>query len=216
MYLDEVRRRKSALRKKIIQTRDELPPEERSSKSEAICERLIQHLNQDLKQELMESRNVHNRSEAPCTILTYLPFGSEVDLYPFINWCWQQGIRIAAPRMIPAERALVFHYIEGLSDTEPVPPYGIREPLASLPAVTNPAVIDMILMPGTAFDEQGHRLGYGAGYYDRYLAQIAARLGKLPPLVAVCYELQIVERIPAEKHDVKMQVIVTETRKIYT
>ncbi|GFR37073.1 5-formyltetrahydrofolate cyclo-ligase [Insulibacter thermoxylanivorax] len=216
MHLDEVRRRKSELRNKIIQTRDELPPEERSSKSEAICERLIQHLKQELKLGRMDGRSVHNRSEAPCTILTYLSFGSEVDLYPFISWCWQQGGRIAAPRTIPAERALVFHYIEGLADTEPVPPYGIREPLASLPAVIDPAVIDMIIMPGTAFDEHGHRLGYGAGYYDRYLAQIAARLGKLPPLVAVCYELQIVEQIPAEEHDVKMQVIITESRKIYT
>jgi 5-formyltetrahydrofolate cyclo-ligase len=70
--------------------------------------------------------------------------------------------------------------------------------------------LDLVVVPGVAFDPQGNRLGWGAGYYDRLLAQVRADA----PIVALAFECQIVPAIPPESHDVPVDVIVTEQRII--
>jgi 5-formyltetrahydrofolate cyclo-ligase len=67
-----------------------------------------------------------------------------------------------------------------------------------------------VLLPGAAFDHRGNRLGYGGGYYDRLLARLKKKL----PLVALAYEEQIVDSLPAEPHDIKVDMIVTDERVI--
>lgn len=80
--------------------------------------------------------------------------------------------------------------------------YGIQEPTGDTAAVT-PEQIDLIIVPGVAFDTQGNRLGRGKGYYDRILSHTTATL------VGVCYDFQLLDLLPTEIHDVKMQYIVT-------
>ena len=84
--------------------------------------------------------------------------------------------------------------------------YGVREPERDEPAPRG--AIQLIVIPGLAFDRQGGRMGYGAGYYDRFLRHRAARRG------GVCFEAQLVERVPRGAHDVRMEILVTE-RGVY-
>ncbi len=88
-----------------------------------------------------------------------------------------------------------------------VPGYrGIREPVRRVPG----PVIDLAFVPGVAFDARGRRLGYGGGFYDRFLAAIAPGA----PAVGYCFDAQVVEEVPAEAHDRRVEAIVTEQRVI--
>ncbi|NCO84597.1 MAG: 5-formyltetrahydrofolate cyclo-ligase, partial [Nitrospirae bacterium] len=87
---------------------------------------------------------------------------------------------------------------------------GILEPSASKERLTGLDDMDLIIIPGAAFDASGNRLGYGAGFYDRLLTGMK----KIIPVIAPAYEEQIVEKIPSEPHDVKVSKIVTDKRVI--
>ncbi|MCG2708811.1 MAG: 5-formyltetrahydrofolate cyclo-ligase, partial [Thermodesulfovibrionales bacterium] len=87
---------------------------------------------------------------------------------------------------------------------------GILEPSVSEGKLTGLDNIDIIIIPGAAFDVSGSRLGYGAGFYDRLLAGIKKKI----PIIAPAYEEQIVDDIPSEPHDVKVDKIVTDKRVI--
>ncbi|MBR3081750.1 MAG: 5-formyltetrahydrofolate cyclo-ligase [Clostridiales bacterium] len=82
--------------------------------------------------------------------------------------------------------------------------FGIREPVASLAAV-DPEIIDIVVLPAVAYNEEGTRLGQGKGYYDRFYAGIK---GKKPLLLGVCYDFQISSEIPVEEHDITADVII--------
>src|SRR5690606_18813616 len=88
--------------------------------------------------------------------------------------------------------------------------FGVRAPSPQARAVPL-AEIDLILVPGLAFDTEGNRLGRGAGFYDRFLA---TREGAAPPACGVCFEAQLVDRIPTEPWDVPMNAVVTERRLV--
>lgn len=81
--------------------------------------------------------------------------------------------------------------------------YGILEPDELIPAVKKED-IDLIILPGVAFDKSGGRLGYGGGYYDKYLNSCPQDICK----VALCYDFQIVENVPVEEHDVKANDVI--------
>ena len=85
----------------------------------------------------------------------------------------------------------------------------IPEPLSTRPQVPR-AAIDFVLVPGVAFDLEGRRLGYGGGYYDRLLPLLAPHATR----VAGAFDVQIVERVPAAPHDVRVDTIVTESRTV--
>jgi 5-formyltetrahydrofolate cyclo-ligase len=87
--------------------------------------------------------------------------------------------------------------------------FGILEP-CSVGEDQNLASADLIVVPGVAFDLQGHRIGFGKGYYDRCLSQ----LPKHGILVGLCHDFQLLEQIPAERHDIRMQYIITDKRII--
>ena len=86
--------------------------------------------------------------------------------------------------------------------------YGLREPVPNPELILPPHALDVILIPGIAFDRRGHRIGSGKGYYDRFLTRTqAVRIG-------LAYDFQVIDRVPAEPHDVKMDWIVTESEMI--
>ena len=87
---------------------------------------------------------------------------------------------------------------------------GIPEPLAANERALSIDDIDLVIIPGAAFDPSGNRLGYGAGYYDILLAERKKKI----PVIALAYEEQVVDSIPSEKHDVKVDVIITDQRVI--
>ena len=86
--------------------------------------------------------------------------------------------------------------------------YAILEPKER---IINNKKIDVIILPGSVFDINGNRIGYGKGYYDKYIKS----LNYNPLKIGVCYDFQLLDTIPTETHDVKMDIILTESRNIY-
>jgi 5-formyltetrahydrofolate cyclo-ligase len=115
--------------------------------------------------------------------------------------------------VLPLEKELQFHYITGYEDLQTQPPWGIKEPLVNTPSVEYNLQPGCILVPGVAFDLNRARLGYGGGYYDKFfsnLNKLNVNLFKL----ALALDLQIVQKVPCEQHDLPVDLIITETRVI--
>jgi 5-formyltetrahydrofolate cyclo-ligase len=142
------------------------------------------------------------------TILAYASFGNELSLDPFINDALKQGKRVAIPAIDWTNKAMAPRRITNL-DTDLTPArYDIRVPAEGCPAV-EPEQIDVILLPGLAFDRAGNRLGRGAGFYDRYINALKES-GHNPTLIGVCYHAQIVESVPTDSHDHRVDRVITE------
>lgn len=182
---------KRALRARVVAARAGLTASERAERSAAIASRFIA---------LPEFQTAR-------IFMCFVSFGSEVDTHAIIESALNQGKTVAAPRIV-APRTMVMHrFTDPIRDLEQGA-HGIRAPRADLPVVA-PAEFDLILMPGSAFSADGGRLGYGGGYYDTYLAHAADT-----PRIAVAFELQIVDELPHEAHDLAVDAIVTEQRVI--
>ncbi|GIP39982.1 5-formyltetrahydrofolate cyclo-ligase [Paenibacillus sp. J31TS4] len=189
---------KSALRREAERLRGLLPAEERQRLSAAICARTAAYLSRQ-----------EGRAGWPGVLLAYLPVRSELDLTPLYEWAWEQGLPIAAPRVVPGTKRMQAHRLRSLAETE-TGRWGLREPRPDCP-VAAPAEIGCVLMPGLAFDREGGRLGYGGGYYDRYLAALRLEMGRLPLLIAPAFEVQLLERVPMEEHDIRLDAVLTES-----
>jgi 5-formyltetrahydrofolate cyclo-ligase len=140
----------------------------------------------------------------------YMPISDEVDIVPLIRWWQQRGLMIALPRTLTQEKRLEFRRVSRLETDLQIGAFGILEPKPSCPLVT-PDEIDIIVVPGRAFDECCNRLGRGLGYYDRFLKNLPQRTLK----IALAFESQIVQRIPIKPNDVRMDVVITEKRTIF-
>lgn len=136
-------------------------------------------------------------------LLAYVDAKREVETRLLMRCAWDDGKKVAAPR-VDGDGIMHFYYLRSLKDLEPGA-FGIIEPRADC-RICEPEE-GLLLMPGVAFDEQGHRVGYGGGYYDRYLE-------KHPHLIhiALAFEFQIFPEVPSEKHDICPDLIVTENR----
>lgn len=137
-------------------------------------------------------------------VLTCLSFGPELDTWALAERLSASGRRVYVPRADPADRTLHVHPwpcdLQTLS-------FGLRQPSRGTPELTEPEIdaqVDAVLVLGLAFDRRGFRLGYGAGYFDRFLA------GRDVAAIGLGYELQIVPAVPVEGHDVAMGRVVTE------
>lgn len=140
----------------------------------------------------------------------YMPISDEIDIVPLIRWWQQRGLPVALPRTLTQEKRLEFRRVIRLEIDLQVGAFGILEPKPSCPLVT-PDEIDIIVVPGLAFDECCNRLGRGLGYYDRFLKNLPQRTLK----VALAFECQIMPRIPIKPNDVPMDTVITEKRAIF-
>lgn len=177
---------KKALRQEILAARNALSGQERSAKSRAIAALLAG---------LPEYRSAG-------TVLFFASFRSEVETHDMVRRALTEGKRVVLPKVAGQELAL-FEIRDFDSDVKPGA-WGIPEPASVHEAAREQ--VDLIFVPGAAFDAFGNRLGYGAGFYDKLLA------GFPGSIVAVAFELQIVPQVPSDPHDVPMQKIVTEKR----
>jgi 5-formyltetrahydrofolate cyclo-ligase len=179
---------KKELRREILKMRNAMPPEERAAKSAIITNRLT---------ELDDIRRAS-------TIMVFVNFGSEVETDGLISRGWELGKRIIAPLCFPETREMDPCIIKDFSDLE-IGNYGIREPKADCAPVVPHEEIDVVLIPAVAFDRQRQRIGYGGGYYDRFLpkAPRATRIG-------VVFSCQIIAEVSVGPYDIPAQMIVTE------
>lgn len=131
------------------------------------------------------------------TIYGYLPYNQEVRTVPMLQRALADGKQVAVPKVYGDE--MKFIYLTDLSRVESGYA-GIPEPVDDGPVADDPTAL--VLMPGLAFDQQGRRIGYGGGFYDRFLAEEPNH-----PTLALCYSFQMVETIPTEEFDVPVDCV---------
>jgi len=187
---------RNSLRKSKLAARDLMEPALRKEKSNRICALLAAH---------------------PIVIdadhlFVYVDFRSEVETMDLIRDLIAAGKTISVPVTLLEQSRLQAIQLTN-PDTQLMPGcYGIPEPTPDqiAKATVDPQTIDTVLIPGSVFDTGGGRLGYGGGYYDRFLTESAPRAAR----VGVAFELQLVDQVPMESHDQYMDVLVTE-QQIY-
>lgn len=178
---------KNAIRKRILSRRDALSPAAIASLSEEVADRLL----------------ATDSYAAATTLALYCAIRSEVATAKIFAAALQAGKLVLYPRTVG--ETLEFVAVESLEALD-ASRFGIFEPLFGTPVPL--AQINLIVLPGVAFDEKGIRLGYGLGCYDRVLAAPTR-----PTLVGLAYDFQVVPTLPREEHDIPVNFIVTE-RKI--
>ena len=184
---------KKNIRKEILRKRDELSPDVRKEKDSLIKEKFFS------LPEFVGAK----------TILFYASFRSEVETLGLIGESLKMGKRVVLPRVDKERHLLTLYEIKDIGELttgymgipEPYPADDRRESLSD---------IDLAITPGAGFDISGNRLGYGASYYDILLSAGEKKI----PVVALAYEEQIADSIPAEPHDIKVDLIVTDQRVI--
>ncbi len=131
------------------------------------------------------------------TVYGYLPYNQEVRTTPMLERALQEGKRVAVPKIYGDE--MKFVYLDDLSKVEKSS-FGIPEPVLDEPIADDPTAL--VLMPGLAFTKAGERIGYGGGYYDKFLANEPDH-----PTVALCYDFQIVDKIPTDDYDIPVDFV---------
>lgn len=128
--------------------------------------------------------------------------GTEIDTTLLITSALDQGKRVCVPRCQPSARILDFHYITSLDDAKPSF-YGLLEPEPHLP-LAKKSDIDLVIVPGLAFSASGYRIGFGGGYYDRFLKDYYGNS------LSMAYSFQLINEGFAESFDIPVRQIVTE------
>jgi 5-formyltetrahydrofolate cyclo-ligase len=182
---------KNALRQQIRVQAKALTAEQRAAASGRACA-------------LLEQQAVWKRAEL---IFFYAPMPEEIDIWPLLGDAMAGGKTVALPRFDSATQRYVACQILDVAKDLSQGRFGIREPGGHCIAVP-PNRLDLVLVPGVAFDVHGRRLGRGKGFYDQMLASVRGTT------CGVAFDEQIVEAIPVEPHDVHLNCILTPTRWI--
>lgn len=146
-------------------------------------------------------------------VLTYMPVQGEVDVTPLLAELWARGARVLLPRCRPGEPgAMDVACVTCMEDMRPGM-YGIAEPAPGTCAALADAAPDLVLVPAVAYDRRGYRLGFGAGFYDRFFSRGGAR-GAL--LAGPCYDFQLQDALPRDSWDIPVNVVITENETLWT
>jgi 5-formyltetrahydrofolate cyclo-ligase len=187
--------KKKALRKKILVLRDALTLEERIKKSRAIKSFLFS-LPEFIQAEM---------------VMFFISFRSEVLTEEMIKETIDRKQKVAVPVTDLEHRRLKISELEDYDSDLVLSTYGILEPKKEKVREVRPDEIDLVVAPGSVFDERGRRIGYGGGYYDRLLRELKQET----KVAALAFELQIVDEVPAEQdRDIPVDLIITEERII--
>lgn len=144
------------------------------------------------------------------TLMCYVSFGSEVYTHGIINAWFSQDKEVCVPRVLKGKgRSMEAVKISSLEELEQGT-FGVLEPPLEQKNIITPASIDVVIVPGCAFDLNRNRMGYGAGYYDRFLKLISHNCLK----VGIAFDFQIMEKIPCNELDIPMDILITEERII--
>lgn len=131
------------------------------------------------------------------TIYGYMPYNQEVRTVPMLEQALRDGKKVAVPKCYGEE--MRFIYLDDLTQVEKG--YAnIPEPIADEPVADDETAL--VLMPGLVFDPQGHRIGYGGGFYDKFLAKEPSH-----PTLALCYDFQMLPHLETEAHDLPVDVV---------
>jgi 5-formyltetrahydrofolate cyclo-ligase len=182
--------RKSDLRRAVLARRDALGPQELAKRSAAAGARLLSL--PDL--------------QGAWTVMFFVAFGSEVDTLPMIVQALAAGKRVLAPRADPSRRRLLPCQVRDPAQDFAPGAHNIREPNTTcLPVPLDE--IEVVVVPAAVWGEDGYRIGYGGGYYDRFLSEVPGATK-----VGLGLEVQVVSSVPHGEHDLPVDLLVTEER----
>lgn len=168
---------KKELRERILTLLRRQGEKERLAKSAVILRRLFQS----------------PEFECASVVLFYASFDGEVDTFEMMRRAQKLGKRIALPYVVRKQRKMIPTLVESIDRGLETGPYGIQQPKESPgTAPVDVSDIDLVIVPGVAFDRQNNRLGRGQGYYDRFLKKMPART----PLIGLAFDFQIVDHLP--------------------
>ena len=166
-------------------------------KKRALTADAIERRSADVAQRLFAT----DAYRAAKAVYAYLAFNQEVRTRPIIERAWDEGKRVAVPKVVG--NGMRFIWFDRFDQLAPQGAFGILEPAEDGPVADDEAAL--ILMPGVAFDRDGHRVGYGGGYYDRWLSEHPGH-----PTLALCYDFQVVKDIPSEAHDIRVDAVLSD------
>lgn len=129
----------------------------------------------------------------------------EVDTREIIKKAWEQGKEVAVPKCFPEDKSMQFRKISSFDQLERVY-FGLWEPIMNETAITGQEDIDLLIVPGLAYTKNGHRLGFGGGYYDRFLPYYNG------PMLSLAFNGQVLPELPLEEHDIPVSKLVTPER----
>ncbi len=183
---------KKEIRKRILSVREHLPKEDWEKATESIARKVA-------------ALRAYREASA---IYCYVDYRGEVGTQKIMEDAWVRGKTVAVPKV--EGKIMQFYRIDNLRQLKPGA-YGILEPEGApgerqIPDETKKEVL---IMPGSAFDLEGGRIGYGGGFYDKYMAQYPSLTA-----IAIAFDLQIVDHIPVEETDRRPDILITETRSI--
>ena len=151
---------------------------------------------------IMSSLLSHSQIQKADYVLMYHSLPDEVDTHSALDQLLAMDKKVLLPKVV-SDTEMTIHEYTGQNSLKPSEPYGILEPTTSELSIIN-CQLSIAIVPGMAFDRQGHRLGRGKGYYDRFLSQIP-NIYK----IGVCFPFQMLESIPSESTDVVMDEVIT-------
>ena len=186
----EIRKHKTEIREYYLEKRRALTPEERAEKSEKICRNML-------------GSATYRYADV---LLMYFPKDDEIDIRPIVEAALASGKKVAFPRCNPVDHTMIFYFVSSLADLHPGS-YNLMEPSETLPAfdIADAETCNVAcVVPAVVFDKKGYRIGYGGGYYDRYLAGFrGTKLG-------LVYRDFIVNSVPRGRFDLTVDVMITE------
>lgn len=177
---------KAELRQKFGAIRAAIPRWERERRSTSIQARLLGY----------------DRYLTGGAVFTYIAKGDEVGTLELITAAWAEGRRVAAPRCLDANGRMAFYWIQSWGDVQPGR-FGVLEPVETCPPA-QAEENDLCVVPALSFDASGYRLGYGKGYYDRFLS------GFPGVSVGFCFEACMTWRLPRDSYDRPVDAVITD------
>ena len=188
MYTRNIKELKNSLRLRSRSFRETMDPRRKERADQAIFRRLV-------------SLREYLRAE---WVFTYVSKPIEVDTFAFIRKALADGKRVAVPRCVPGTREMEFYEIRSERELKPGA-FGVLEPEPEPSRLVGEGVRGLCVVPGFSFDSEGYRLGYGKGYYDRFLPRCARAA-----VYGIAYEAQKVDAVAAGPLDVRLDGIITE------
>lgn len=185
---------KKRLREEMISIRNNMKPSEVYTLSSKIISTLV-----DMP-EYKCSRN----------IMLYLSFKNEVDTFKLISYSQKYGKNVIVPFTIKERKEIIPTILKDVDSELTESYYGYLEPKKEYLRPIDKSQIDLIIVPGVVFDKHCYRIGFGGGYYDRFLSDIYTKV----TTIGIAYDFQIKDKIPTEEFDIPLDYVITEKRII--
>jgi 5-formyltetrahydrofolate cyclo-ligase len=170
---------------------------------ESLSEQDVRILNHRIQERLFKSDRWSQAKVIGITISRR----REIETRHVIEKAWQEGKDVTVPKCFPDDKSMAFYTITDFKQLEEVY-FGLKEPKVNGAVAVEPSQIDLLIVPGVCYTKKGYRVGYGGGYYDRYLQHF------LGNTLSLLFECQLVKDIPTEKFDIPVELMITEKRII--